>query len=284
MILVVGATGVLGGAIARLLLQRAEPVRVLARAGSPFEELVAAGAHPVLGDMKDPESLRTACGGVDTVVTTANSASRGGADTVDTVDRSGNRNLVEAATAAGVRRYMFISAAGADSASPDPFFQAKAETEQRVRDSGMSWTVLAPEPFMDVWIPAVVGSRVLAGQPVTIVGEGRRRHSLVAVRDVAAYAVAALANPAADRQTLVVGGPEPITWRDVIGEFERSLGRTVPVRTVPPGEPVPGLPPPMTGLLAYLDSYESPIDMTDTAATFGVTGTSLARWVDDFLR
>jgi uncharacterized protein YbjT (DUF2867 family) len=283
-ILVVGATGQLGGMITRMLLDQGRPVRVVVRSGSAGEEMSAAGAEPVIADVKDSGSLKAACSGVDVVVTTANSAQRGGDDTVDSVDRDGNRNLVEAAAASGVRRFVFTSALGADPASPVPFLQAKGQAEERVRDSGMDWTVLEPNMFMDVWIPAVVGGPALSGQLVTLVGAGQRRHSMIAARDVAAFAVAALDHPAANNSTLVLGGPAPISWRDVVAAFGRDLGRDVPVQTVTPGTAIPGFPDVMNMLVAAMDTYDSPIDMAECYATYGVTPTSLDDFVRDFVR
>lgn len=164
-----------------------------------------------------------------------------------------------------------------------PFLKAKGETEQRVRDSGMAWTVLQPNFFMDIWVPAVVGGPALAGQPVTLVGEGQRRHSLVATRDVASYAVAALEHGRAEGQALFIGGPQPLSWRDVVAAFEQELGHDVPVRTIPLGERVPGLPDVMSELLAALDTYDSPMDMSELASTYGVTPTSLADFVRGFV-
>jgi uncharacterized protein YbjT (DUF2867 family) len=282
MILVVGATGQLGGLIARSLLNREKPVRILVRSGSSYDHLVAAGAQPVTGDLKDPDSLPACCTGVEAIVTTANSAGRGGDDTVESVDRQGNRNLIEAATAAGVRHFVFTSVLGASPDSPVPFVRAKGETEQRLHDSGMAWTVLQPDAYMDTWVPMVVGGPALAGQSVTLVGEGRRRHSLVAMRDVAAYALATLDHEAKG-QTLLIGGPKPVSWWDVIAAFNQELGREIPVRTVQPGQPVPGLPDVVAGLLTMMDTYDSPIDSSELASTYGVTPTSLAEFVRDFL-
>src|SRR3712207_6813787 len=121
MILVVGATGVLGGMITRKLLEQGNDVRILVRPQSNYRPLVEAGAQPVFGDLKDRSSLDPAVEGIDTVVTTANSASRGGDDTVQSVDLEGNRNLVEAAAQAGVKHFIFTSALGADASSPVPF-------------------------------------------------------------------------------------------------------------------------------------------------------------------
>ena len=283
MILVVGGTGRLGGSVARDLLDQGKPVRVLVRPGSSYGELVASGAQPVIGDLKDAPSLHAACAGVDAVVTTANSLGRGEDDTIDSVDRVGNRNLVEAAAAQGVGHFVFTSVLGASTQSPAPFIQAKAETEARLRESGMAWTALQPDAFMDTWIPMVVGAPALSGQPVTIVGEGRRRHSFVAMRDVAAYAIAALDHPDPGGQTLLIGGPQALTWQDIVDVFEHELGHPVALRSVPPGGPVPGLPDFVAELIATLDTYDSNIDISELANTYGVTPTPVAEFVGDFI-
>ena len=283
MILVVGGTGRLGGSVARDLLDQGKPVRVLVRPGSSYRELVAAGAQTVIGDLKDATSLHAACAGVDTVVTTANSLGRGEDDTIDSVDRVGNRNLVEAAASQGVGHFVFTSVLGASTQSPAPFIQAKAETEARLSKSGMAWTALQPDAFMDTWIPMVVGAPVLSGQPVTIVGEGRRRHSFVAMRDVAAYAIAALDHPDPGGQTLLIGGPQALTWQDIVDVFEQQLGHPVALRSVPPGAAVPGLPDFVAELIATLDTYDSKIDSSELAHTYGVTPTPVAEFVRDFI-
>lgn len=279
MILVAGATGQLGSLVTRRLLARGEVVRILVRPGSDFQPLVDVGAQPVFGDLKDPASLAAACEGVSVVVTTANSAARGGADTVETVDLLGNRSLVDAAKAAGVAQFVFTSALGADPASPVPFLRAKGETERHLRASGMTHTILVPNIFMEVWVPMLVGQAALEGRPVTLVGEGRRRHSMVSVDDVAAFAAAAVGHPEAMNRTIPIGGPEPVTWRDVVAAYERALGRTIEVRTIPPGQPLPGLPEVVSGLAAALDAYDSPLEMAEAAANFGVRLTPLEEFV-----
>ncbi|MGY1618666.1 SDR family oxidoreductase [Geodermatophilus sp. SYSU D00691] len=282
MILVVGATGHLGGLITRSLLDQGRPVRALVR-GASADAAVPAGAQTMVGDLKDPRSLATACRGVSAVVTTANSVGRAGVDTVESVDRRGNHDLVEAAAAAGVQRFVFTSALGASPDSPVPFLRAKADTEKHLRASGMDWTILQPNLFMDTWVPAVVGGPALAGEPVMIVGEGRRRHSFVAARDVAAYAVAALDHPQAVRRVLVIGGPQPLSWHDVVWTFEEALGREVPTLSVPLGTSAPGLPEAVNGVLTALETYDSPLDMTEPSRTFGVPPTTLGDFVRDFV-
>jgi uncharacterized protein YbjT (DUF2867 family) len=190
--LVVGSNGLLGGLIARKLLAKGAPVRVMVRQASSI-----AGAHAVTGDLKDRASLDAACRGVTTVITTANSARRGGADNVESVDLAGNRALIDAADQAGVGQFIFVSVATADPSSPVPLFAAKAKTDAHLRNSGMAWTIVAPHIFMDVWFPMLIGSALGAGRPVPLVGGGRRRHSFIAADDVAEFAARAVDHPAA---------------------------------------------------------------------------------------
>jgi NADH dehydrogenase len=281
MILVVGATGLVGGMIARRLLERGDTVRVLVRPGSNFQPLADAGAQPVVGDLKDPSSLGPVCAGAETVITTATSGSRGGADNPQTVDEEGNRHLIDTARATGVRQFIFVSALSADEDSPIPLARAKAHTEAYLRASGMPYTILAPNGILEVNLGLVVGSPLRSGKPVTLIGEGRRRHSLVAASDIAAFAVAAVGHPLALNRRIVIGGPEAVSWRDVIAPYERVLSRPVPVEWKAPGEllpnlpPVPGLAELVSGILAALETFDSPVDMTQTARTFGVQLTAL---------
>ncbi len=275
MILVVGATGNLGSTVTRMLLAQGQPIRILVRSQSNYQPLADAGAQVVLGDLKQRSSLDAACEGVDTVITTANSAARGGEDTVQTVDLQGNRNLIDAAKAAGAKQFIFVSVLTADPNSPIPFLQAKGKTEDALRASGIPYTILAPNGFMEVMVAGVVGMPAMMGQPVTIVGGGRRKHSFISASDVAAFMLAAIGNPAAINQKLFLGGPQPLSFRDAVAIYERVLGHQIQVRSVTPGEPVPGLPQMVAQLLASLDTYDSPIDMTETARTFGIQLTLL---------
>lgn len=280
MILIAGATGALGGMITRELLVRGETVRVLVRPGSSYGELVEAGAQPVMGDLRDPESLRRACADVRTVITTANSATRSGGDTVDAVDRAGNRNLIDAAAAAGVAHFIFISALGASLESPVPFLQAKAEAEQHLRSSGMEWTILQPNIFMDTWIPTLVGIPLSQNRPVSLVRPATHRHALIASRDVAAFGVEAVRNPAARNAVLVLGGPGAVTWSDVVRLTGEVLGRDLPVELIAPGAPLPGLPDVVAQLAASFETYETVLDTGPVADRFGVRLTP----VESYLR
>jgi len=273
MILVAGGTGSLGGKIAGGLLRGGEAVRVLARPGSASGALRQAGAEIVPGDLKEPASLARACAGVEAVVTTA-SASKRGDDSPQNVDLSGSRNLVDAAREAGVRHFVFVSTIGASPESPLPLFRAKALAEQALRASGLEFTILQPAPLMDVWFPLLIEAPLLTGQPVTLVGEARGRHSFVAEQDVAAFARAALSHPAARNATIALGGPAALTFREVVRAYEAAAGREVTVRSVAPGDSIPGVPDGVSGIAAALEAFDTVVPMAETAAAFGVTLTS----------
>ncbi|HEY5629279.1 MAG TPA: NmrA family NAD(P)-binding protein, partial [Candidatus Limnocylindrales bacterium] len=214
------------------------------------------------------------------VVATALSLGRRPEDTIEAVDVAGYRSLIQAATAAGVRRFIFMSALGAVPDSPVPLMAAKGATESVLRASGMEWTVIAPNAFMDVWLAAVVAGPALSGHEVVYVGSGTRRHAFVHSRDVAAFTLSAVDSPAAANRYLPIGGPAAISIRDAVAIFERVVGRPVAHRGVASGEPVPGLPPFMAEMLATFDTFDSPMDMTELATEFGISLTSVEAWAE----
>jgi uncharacterized protein YbjT (DUF2867 family) len=280
MILVVGATGTLGGMITRQLLEQGQQVRILARSGSDSASLEQAGAEVVFGDLKDPASLDKAVAGIDYVMTTANSAVRGGDDNVQTVEIEGNRNLIDAARRAGVKQFVFVSALGASADSPSEFLRGKAAAEEHLRASGVPFTILVPNIFMEIWIGMIVGMPLQHGQPVRIIGEGRRKHTFVSMDDVAAFAVAVVGNQDALNQTIVIGGPEALSWTEIVERAGRVVGQEIPLQRLPMGESIPDLPETVNQLLTGMDTYDSPVDMDETARTYGVTPTP----VDTYLQ
>ena len=277
--LVAGATGSLGGKIVRELLARGRPVRALIRDPAQRAGLEALGATTVLGNLRQPATLAAACEGVDVVISTA-SATRREDDTPENVDGAGTINLIDAARAAKARQFILVSTIGASADSPVPVFRAKAAAEAHLRASGLGYTILHANAFMDIWFGMLIEMPIAQGMPVTLVGEAKRRHSVIAERDVVAFAVEASGNPAAMNTALPIGGPEPITFRQAAEAYGQALGRPLSIRSVAPGEPITGLPPIVWGIAAGLESFDSPMPMDDLVRRFGVTLTSVA----DFAR
>ena len=145
----------------------------------------------------------------------------------------------------------------------------------------MTFTILQPDVYLDPLVAGVVAGPVLRGRPVTLVGEGRRRHSFVAMRDVAAYAAAMVNDPAAENQTIPIGGREAVSWHDVVEMAEHEVGRPIEIQNIALGEQVPGLPDLANSVLTGLEMYDSPIDMGEVGATYGVHATSLQMWAHE---
>ena len=228
MILVVGATGSLGGRITRGLLAQGKAVRFLDRRNpismelaqqgraNTAESLIAAGAQAVYGDLKDRASLDAAVAGVDTVITTATATQRGGDDTVPAVDLQGMLGLIEAAKAAGVKRFIYTSIYAAAPDHPLPLFNIKGICEAALKDSGLEYTILGPAVFMEIWIGMVVGIPLMAHQPITLIGQGDHRHNFVSEADVAAFGSPRWTTPAPLTSASPSAGRPPTPWTEIV--------------------------------------------------------------------
>jgi NADH dehydrogenase len=235
MILVVGATGVVGQSVVRRLRENGKEVRALVRTTSKREtcdSLEQAGASLVVGDLKDRASVRAACQGIDTVVSTASATiSRGAGDDIYSVDRDGQLQLVDAARDAGVGHFIYLSFSGNVSGS-FPLHDAKRAVEQRLQASGLTFTIVRPSFFMEVWLSPHTGFDPLGGQ-VRIYGTGDAPVSMISAMDVAAYVTACVDNPMVHNQVIELGGPDAVAPNAVVRLFEEGLGRPIATTRVP---------------------------------------------------
>ena len=235
MILVVGGTGDLGGRIVRHLIEAGQQVRCVVRPGSDGSGLRAAGADVVVGDLVDHASLESACAGVDTVVASATAIGRrlAGAKRprISEADEVGMASLIEAAEAAGVQRFVYVSYAGIDRSLGTPLERAKAATEQRLTTSPMRRVVVRPDAFQEVHLGPLGRFDVAAGS-VAVFGKGDLQRRWVATDDVAAL-VAAVVSEADPPEVIEFGGPELLSRNEAVAAAERATGRSFTVRRIP---------------------------------------------------
>jgi len=149
MILIVGATGLLGRATALPLLKQGHSVRVLVRDRDRAIELQRAGAEVFIGDLTDVRSLELACKGAERVFACAHSLLGRGRYSSAQVDHVGHSALVVAARDAKVEHFVYTSVMGAREDHPIDFFRTKHEIEATVKASGMGYTILRPSAFME---------------------------------------------------------------------------------------------------------------------------------------
>jgi uncharacterized protein YbjT (DUF2867 family) len=256
---VVGATGQLGRAAIRKLKAREAHVRALVRSADSAAYFESLGVEPLLGDLTDLPSLTRACTGVTCIVATANAAipSRS-TDTFEAVERDGYRNLIQAAIGARLRRFVHTSVPLSKYEHLSPFLQFKRETERALVESGLDHVILRADIFMDVSFTMMGSTIPLRGTEgatvlrpfafsnryfsaikdsiekkhvARIPGDGNARHAFICVNDVAEFlASAAFSGPSGSH---VVGGPEALTFVDVVRIYERVLGVTLQTRRTP---------------------------------------------------
>ena len=202
-ILVVGATGFLGAKILRELARDGSvALRAMSRRGAPVD--AASGVEWVRGDMMDPASLDAALEGVDVVVTSANGYMK---ETL-AADFEGNRNLIEAATRAGVKRFVFLSIVACDKAPEVPHFHAKTVAEDLIKASGLPYVFMRAPAFLDQ-SPDYVADGAKAGR-FFAVGDKTTRWSYVLTDDLAA----SLARAATYQGEDIANQTIDISWRD----------------------------------------------------------------------
>ncbi|MEJ2864848.1 SDR family oxidoreductase [Actinomycetospora flava] len=214
-IAVTGATGRLGGRVARILTGRGVAQRLAVRSPERAPQLPNADAVPCA--YHDPEQVRTALDGVDTVLMVS------GSETPDRVDQ--HRTFIDAAAAAGVRRLVYISFFGA---SPHATFTLARDhwaTEEHLRASGLTPVILRDNFYLDFLPELVEDDGVIRGPA----GDGRV--AAVAQDDIAEAAAAVLEHPDDhDGATYSLTGPEAITLDEAAGVIARHTGRPVTFR------------------------------------------------------
>jgi uncharacterized protein YbjT (DUF2867 family) len=237
MTLVVGATGSLGTEICQRLASAGRPFRAMVRRTSDQAKkdvLKQLGGELVEADLKDRASLDRACQGATAVISTPTAIlSQQSGDTFDTVDLHGQMGLIDAARAAKVGRYVFVSVSGNLLKHGDnPLFAAKQAVENHLKESGLTYTILRPTFFMEIWLSPHLGFD-FANAKATIYGSGQNKISYISLPNVADFAVESLSNPAAGNAVLELGGPEALTQLEVVQTFEEIAGRTLEKQFVP---------------------------------------------------
>lgn len=266
-----------GTEICRLLTAGGKPVKALVRATSDpakVDKLKSLGATVVQGDLRDAASLKAACQGVSAVISTASSmpfAYQPGENAPHTTDQDGYLSLVAAAKEAGVQQFIYTSFP--PMAAAFPLQDAKRAVEQSLRASGLTFTLLHPTYFTEVWLSPAVGFD-FPNRKVSLYGTGENPISWISFLDVAQFAVACLDNPAAKNATLDLGGPQAISPLGVVKIFEQVGGKPFEVTLVPVEalqSQLAGATDPMQkSFVGLMLSYSSAaaIDMTATLKAF----------------
>jgi uncharacterized protein YbjT (DUF2867 family) len=258
MLLLTGATGVVGSALLRRLVSQGAPIRCLVRDPRRL------GAQRVrvqiaLGDLTDPPSFRNALRGVRTVVHLAASIRDQPRGSIEELNGIATWRMVEAAERSGVERFLFFSALDASTHHRARFFRAKALAEQAVRESRLRSTVFAPSIVYapaDPWLTLLERLALLPVMPIS--GRGRALYQPIWAEDVADCVIAEMRLAEEDDEDSQIAmaatsggeasssraaragharyelaGPETLTHNDIVRTVLRSLNRPRPLLHIP---------------------------------------------------
>jgi len=236
MLLLTGATGLVGSALLRRLVAEGTQARCLVRDPRRL------GAQRVrvqiaLGDLTDPPSFRNAMRGVHTVVHLAASIRDQPRGSIEELNGIATWRMVKAAQRAGVERFVFFSVLGASTHHRARFFRAKALAEQAVAEADLHSTIFAPSIVYapgDPWLTLLERMALLPVMPVS--GRGRASYQPIWAEDVADCVIAVLHTPGSERSAtehFELAGPQTLSHNEIVRLVLRSQHRNRPLLHVP---------------------------------------------------
>jgi len=232
-VLVVGGTGLLGEQVVAELLSRGKRVRALVRPTSDATRLERTGVEIARGDMMDPASLLDAMDSADAVVSTAAGYTRHSKGDTNEIDTIGNRNLADAASRVGVRRFVLTSILTCDQTPQVPHFWHKKLAEDRLEELGVPFVALRPGAFLDMIVR--MGGDPFAKRRLMWFGSPKIPLTFVLTQDLAGYLAEAVDAPGVDGQRIDIGWDRPVSMQDVAQISGQLLTQQIRVRTIPAG-------------------------------------------------
>lgn len=232
-VFVTGGTGFVGSAIRRALAGR--PLRLLVRSGSDASGLADEMTEVVEGDVTRPDTLNGTLDGCEAVIHLVAIISEEGGATFDGVIHQGTRHVVAAAEAAGVKRFLHMSALGTRDDPRFGYFQAKWQAEQAVQASPIPSTIFRPSVIFgpgDEFI-STLATLIQRVPVIPVVGDGSSKFQPIAVSEVAEAFAEALADPGTAGNVLDLGGGTIYSYEQMLDVIARELGKHKPKIHVP---------------------------------------------------
>ncbi len=214
-VLITGANGLNGAELVKLFVARGLPVRAMVRDASRAREIVLPGVEVVQGDFNRPETLVAALIGIERAFLLSPSSENAAEQQIA---------FVEAAKKSGAKHIVKLSQFGADSLSSQRFLRYHGQVEDAMRASGLSYTFLRPNLFMQALVqfaPMIKGMRAFFAPA------RRGPISIVDVRDIAQVAFASLTQPGHENKIYDITGSQSLTRAQMAAQLSGSLGHRI---------------------------------------------------------
>lgn len=270
-ILVTGATGQQGGAVANSLLAKGQKLRVMTRHPEKASALAKAGAEVVTGSLTNATDLQAALRGVHGVFAMSTPFEAG----MDEEVRQGVM-MADAAKTAGVAHYVYTSVGSAHRNTGIPHFETKWKVEQHIRRIGLPATILRPVWFMENFTtfskPSAEGILSMPMRP-------DRKLAMVALRDIGEFATAAFVRPQDFLgQAIDLAGDEQ-TMPQVAEHLSRVMGRAIRFQEFPLDKAEAAMGHDLATMFRWFNEVGYQIDVAGLKRTFGLPLTTFAEWV-----
>ena len=270
-ILVTGATGQQGGAVARALLAKGQKVRVLTRHPEKAASLANAGAEVVQGDLTNPTILDMALRGTHGVFAMSTPFEAG----MEAEVRQGIM-LADAAKQAEIAHYVYTSVGSAHRNTGIPHFESKWKVEQHIRQIGLPATILRPVWFMENFTtfakPSAEGVLMLPMKP-------SRKLAMVSLKDIGAFGAAAFLRPKDFLgQAIDLAGDE-LTMPETAALLATAMGRPIRFQEFPMEQAEAAMGHDLATMFRWFNEVGYAIDIPALKRQFGIPLTTFAEWI-----
>ncbi|MCE5194180.1 MAG: NAD(P)H-binding protein [Nitrospiraceae bacterium] len=236
-IFIAGGTGFVGGHLIDALIELNHKLRCLVRSEKAQNSFKQKGIEVVVGDITMPETIRNALNGIDLVIHLVGIIHETDSSTFRKIHVYGTENLISESKNSGVKHFFYQSAIGADIDSWSGYLRTKAETEEIVKASGIRFTILRPSILIGPWdgFTRKIINIIKKSPIIPIPGSGKSKFQPLYINDWVKCALKIIDSPEAYSGTFEIGGPQHLTYDEILNNLLIALNVKKPVFHVPMG-------------------------------------------------
>ncbi|MBI5577134.1 MAG: NmrA/HSCARG family protein [Deltaproteobacteria bacterium] len=272
-ILVTGATGQQGGAVARCLISKGQNVRVLTRSPEKARELAQRGAEVLRGDFDDRESLKEAVRGADGVFIVGTPFEKG-----PEAEMQQGKEIVLACWKFGAPQIVYTSVCAANKNTGIPHFESKAKVESYIKETGQACTILRPVWFMENFASPWLAPSIEKGVMTTPV-HPERKLQMIALSDIGEFASEAFLRPDEFLGKDIDLAGDELTMRDIVMQISCASNREVRYEQIPDEKAEAAVGHDFALMYLWFNRVGYQVDIPQLEHRWGIRMTTFSRWL-----